>query len=166
MGKGAKVTGVGADGILVTGAGLAEGSTTLRASTVTVNGVVMGGAGAGVHLVGGGTVVVGANGRVGARSGTAILSGPTGDLVVVIADPDGFGEAAPRIEGRIEVTGGGAPRVLLQRAGGAGTAELRAGGPAAPSGAVLTLWSIRKRRARRRAGAAGAGTPPRDVETD
>ena len=33
----------------------------------------------------------------------------------------------------------------------------------AGSGPILTLWSIRKRRAARRAGAAGAGDPPRDV---
>ena len=36
----------------------------------------------------------------------------------------------------------------------------------AASGPVLTLWSIRKRRAARRTGAGGAGEPPRDVGTD
>ena len=36
----------------------------------------------------------------------------------------------------------------------------------AASGPVFTLWSIRKRRAARRAGAGGAGEPPRDVGTD
>ena len=36
----------------------------------------------------------------------------------------------------------------------------------AASGPVLTLWSIRKRRAARRAGAGGAGEPPRDIGTD
>ena len=36
----------------------------------------------------------------------------------------------------------------------------------AASGPVHTLWSIRRRRARRRAGAGGAGEPPRDVGTD
>ena len=35
----------------------------------------------------------------------------------------------------------------------------------AVSGPVLTLWSIRKRRATRRAGAAEAGDPPRDAGT-
>ena len=35
----------------------------------------------------------------------------------------------------------------------------------AGSGPVLTLWIIRKRRAARRAGAAGAGEPPRDAGT-
>ena len=34
------------------------------------------------------------------------------------------------------------------------------------SGPVLTLWSIRKRRASRRAGAAGTGESPRDAGTD
>ena len=33
----------------------------------------------------------------------------------------------------------------------------------AGSGPVITLWSIRKRRAARRAGAAGADEPPRDL---
>ena len=33
----------------------------------------------------------------------------------------------------------------------------------AASGPVFTLWSIRRRRARRRAGASGAGEPPRDA---
>ena len=33
------------------------------------------------------------------------------------------------------------------------------------SGPVITLWGIRKRRAARRAAAAGAGDPPRDVGT-
>ena len=36
----------------------------------------------------------------------------------------------------------------------------------AVSGPILTLWSIRSRRAARRAGAAGTGEPPRDVGTD
>ncbi len=36
----------------------------------------------------------------------------------------------------------------------------------AGSGPILTLWSIRRRRAQRRAGAVGAGDPPRDVGVD
>ena len=120
------------------GAILATGSASLRPQTVTVNGVVTGGTGAGVRLAGGGTVVVGCNGRIGASSGVGIFSDGADDLVVVIADPDELGDAAPRIEGRIEMTGGGAPRVLLQRSGAAGTVELLAGGAPVPSGA----WDV------------------------
>ena len=58
-----------------------------RGQTVTVNGAVMGGtgAGAGVWLAGGGRVVIGPNGSVGAASGIAILA--TGDTPVENGDP-------------------------------------------------------------------------------
>ena len=58
-----------------------------RRQTVTVNGAVMGGtgAGAGVWLAGGGRVVIGPRGSVGAASGIAILA--TGDTPVENGDP-------------------------------------------------------------------------------
>ena len=80
--EGASVTG-GRHGVHVGGAGLAAGGG-LRAQTVTVNGEVMGGTGAGVHLAGGGTVTVGRTGRVGAASGVGILSDGAGDLSVTV----------------------------------------------------------------------------------
>ena len=93
---GASVTG-GRHGIFVGGAGLDDDG--LRAQTVTVNGAVMGGTGAGVHLAGGGTVTVGRTGRVGAASGDGILSDGAGDLVATVAG---------RVEGDIRAQGGGA----------------------------------------------------------
>ena len=78
-------------------------------STVTVNGVVMGGTGdgAGVHVTGGGRVVIGGNARVGARSGIAVRGAGSGELVVVVADPDEFGDTGlPRVQGRIEAPDG------------------------------------------------------------
>ena len=58
-----------------------------RRQTVTVNGAVMGGtgAGAGVWLAGGGRVVIGPKGSVGAASGIAILA--TGDTPVENGEP-------------------------------------------------------------------------------
>ena len=150
--EGARVTG-GRNGIFVGGAGLAAGS---RAQTVRVDGVVMGGTGAGVHMAGGGLLVIGRNARIGASSGLAVLADGgavrvvgrngvrsvltaladgdgDGELVVVIVDPDEFGEGAPRILGRIEEVGG-TPRVLLQRSGSSESVELRAGGAPVGSG--------------------------------
>ena len=151
--EGARVTG-GRNGIFVGGAGLDAGS---RAQTVRVDGVVMGGTGAGVHMAGGGLLVVGRNARIGASSGLAVLadggrltvtggsgvrSGPTaladgdgdGELVVVIVDPDEFGDTSvPRIQGRI-VEVGGTPQVLLRRSGSSEPVELLSGGAPVPSG--------------------------------
>ena len=80
---GAQITGE-RHGIFVGGAGLAAGNDDLLAQTVTVNGVVTGGTGAGVHLAGGGTVTVGETGRVIAGEGDAIRS-EAGNLLVSVA---------------------------------------------------------------------------------
>ena len=82
VGNGATVSG-GVHGIHVSGAGLAAGGSGRRAQTVTVNGTVMGGTGAGVYLTGGGTVTVGTTGRVGATSGDGIRA-DGGDLSVSV----------------------------------------------------------------------------------
>ena len=91
---GAVVTG-GANGIYVRGAGATGG---VRSQSVTVNGQVMGGTGAGVHLVGGGTVTVGATGAVGATSGVGILGDGGGDLVATVSGT---------VTGDLRVDGGG-----------------------------------------------------------
>ncbi len=78
---GAEING-GRHGVHVGGAGLDDDG--LRDQTVTVNGEVMGGTGAGVHLAGGGTVTVGRTGRVGAASGDAVRSGGAGDLTLEV----------------------------------------------------------------------------------
>ena len=79
-----EVTGVGAQGVRVgkvSTSGNAQGTAAIdsngfRKQTVTVNGRVMGNE-AGVYLAGGGRVVIGPKGSVGAKSGIAILA--TGD---------------------------------------------------------------------------------------
>ena len=91
--QGAEVTGARA-GVWVANAGMGEGN--LRKQTVTVNGMVTGGTGAGVHLIGGGTVRVGATGRISATSGDGILS-DGGDLSVSVAG---------MVDGDIRATGG------------------------------------------------------------
>ncbi len=90
---GATVSG-GVNGILVSGSGTT--STGTKNQMVTVNGRVEGGTGAGVHLVGGGTVTVGTTGVVVATSGTAITTSGGGDLT---ADISG------RVEGDIRAAG-------------------------------------------------------------
>ena len=104
---GAEITG-GRHGIFVGGAGLAAGNDDLRAQTVTVNGAVMGGTGAGVRLAGGGTVTVGETGRVGAASGVGILSDGAGDLVATVAGT---------VEGDVRAQGGGALTVDVMEGG-------------------------------------------------
>ena len=104
---------------------------------MTVNGVVMGGtgSGAGVHMTGGGRLVVGGNARIGARSGVAVRGVGSGELIVVIADPDEFGNTGlPRVRGRVEAPDG-ALEVRLRRAGSSESVELLPGGASAPSGA-------------------------------
>ena len=93
VGSGATVSG-GVNGILVSGSGTT--STGTKNQMVTVNGRVEGGTGAGVHLVGGGTVTVGTTGVVLATSGTAITTSGGGDLT---ADISG------RVEGDIRAAG-------------------------------------------------------------
>ena len=104
--EGASVTG-GVNGIYVGGAGLAAGGG-LRDQTVTVNGAVMGGTGAGVHLAGGGTVTVGRTGRVGAASGDGILSDGAGNLAATVAGT---------VEGHVRAEGGGDLTVTVEREG-------------------------------------------------
>ena len=92
---GARITGE-RHGIYVGGAGLAAGNDGLRDQTVTVNGVVTGGTGAGVYLADGGMVTVGETGRVVAGEGDAIRS-EAGNLSVSVAG---------MVEGDIRATGG------------------------------------------------------------
>ena len=80
--EGARVTG-SRNGIHVRGAGAGEGS--FRAQSVTVNGAVTGGTGAGVHLAGGGRLTVGATGEVGATSGVGVLADGAGDSSMTVA---------------------------------------------------------------------------------
>ena len=101
---GARVTG-GANGVFVRGAG-AEGS--LRAQRVTVNGVVTGGTGAGVHMIDGGRLEVGKTGRVSATSGMGVLSDGAGDLHATVAG---------RVEGDIRARGGGALMLDVREGG-------------------------------------------------
>ena len=72
--SGVKVGNLNVDGEVIDAGGLDEDGT--RRQTVTVNGRVMGNE-AGVYLAGGGRVVIGPQGSVGAQSGIAILA--TGD---------------------------------------------------------------------------------------
>ena len=90
---GATVSG-GVNGILVSGSGTT--STGTKNQRVTVAGTVMGGTGAGVHLVGGGTVTVDTGGVVVATSGTAITTSGGGDLTAAISG---------RVEGDIRAAG-------------------------------------------------------------
>ena len=110
--EGARVTG-GANGLLVRGAGAGAGS--LRAQSVTVNGAVTGGTGAGVHMAGGGRLTVGATGEIGATSGVGVLSDGAGDLHATVAG---------RIEGDIRMAGTGALTLAVPE-GGAVTGTVR-----------------------------------------
>ena len=98
--EGASVTG-GLNGIYIGGAGRAlgrGGRLPFRDQTVTVNGVVTGGTGAGVHIVGGRQLVVGRTGRIVAGSGVAILADGPGGFDAMV---DG------RVEGDIRRRGAG-----------------------------------------------------------
>ncbi len=78
------------DGVHVDGALLKDGT---RAQTVEVHGTVAGGSRdfAGVHMVKGGTVVIGPRAHVSAASGTAIKANAEGDMtVILVMDGDGF----------------------------------------------------------------------------
>ena len=110
--EGARVTG-GANGLYVRGAGAGEGD--LRAQSVTVNGRVTGGTGAGVRMIDGGRLTVGRTGRIGAASGVGVLSDGAGDLHATVAGT---------VEGDIEARGGGALRLDV-REGGAVTGTVR-----------------------------------------
>ncbi len=78
------------DGVHVDGALLKDG---MRAQTVEVHGTVAGGGEgfAGVHMVKGGTVVIGPRAHVSAASGTAVKANAEGDMtVILVMDGDGF----------------------------------------------------------------------------
>ena len=85
--EGSSVTG-GINGIYVGGAGRdLENSSSrnlLREQTVTVNGVVTGGTGAGVHMVGGRRLVVGRTGRIVAGSGVGVRADGPGDFHAMV----------------------------------------------------------------------------------
>ncbi len=88
VGEGATVT-AERDGIYVDGSQVfADGHSRAgeRTQTVTVRGKVTGGSGtwAGVHMVKGGTVVIGPKARVSAASGTAIKANDEGDMTVIL----------------------------------------------------------------------------------
>ena len=110
--EGARVTG-GANGLYVRGAGAGEGD--LRAQSVTVDGRVTGGTGAGVRMIDGGRLTVGRTGRIGATSGVGVLSEGAGDLHATVAGT---------VEGNVQVQGGGA-LTLNVREGGAVTGTVR-----------------------------------------
>ena len=136
---GAEITG-GRHGIFVGGAGLAAGNDGLRAQTVTVNGVVMGGTGADVRLAGGGTLMVGRTGCIGgtlmvgrtgcigATSGVGVLSDGAGGLVATVAGTvkgdiraQGSGDLDATISGTVEGD-------LRAMDGGALTLDVQEGG--------------------------------------
>ena len=103
--EGARVTG-SRNGVHVRGAGAGEGS--FRAQSVTVNGAVTGGTGAGVHMAGGGRLTVGKTGRVGAASGVGVLADGPGDLHATVAGT---------VDGDIRSTGAGTLTLAVSEGG-------------------------------------------------
>ena len=93
--EGASVTG-GANGLYLSGAGAGDGN--FRAQSVSIDGEVTGGDGAGVYMKGGGRLTVGATGSVGAESGVAILADGPGDF---------HAEIAGEVEGGVRSEGAG-----------------------------------------------------------
>ena len=125
--EGARVTG-GANGLYVRGAGAGEGD--LRAQSVTVDGRVTGGTGAGVHMIDGGRLTVGKTGRIGATSGVGVLSQGAGDLHATVSGT---------VEGDVQVQGGGA-LTLNVREGGAVTGTVHdPAGPLTVAGSIGRL---------------------------
>ncbi len=123
--EGASVTG-GANGLYVRGAGAGEGD--LRAQSVTVNGQVRGGTGAGVHMAGGGRLTVGRTGRVGATSGVGVLSDGAGNLhatvagtvtggILALGDGDLTARVMGTVDGDIRTMGAGALTLALPEGG-------------------------------------------------
>ena len=124
---GARVTG-GRNGIYVGSAGAGAGD--LRAQSVTVDGRVMGGTGAGVHMAGGGRLTVGKTGRVGATSGVGVLSDGAGGLHATVAGT---------VEGDVRIQGGGALTLNVMEGGAVtGTAHDPAG-PLTVAGSIGRL---------------------------
>ena len=105
----ASVTG-GMAGVYVANAGaMGTGDTRILKQTVTVNGMVMGGSDAAVHLVGGGTLTVGATGMVVAGAGQpAILVNEPGRSVIRI---DGTVEGGDGAAAAVDLAGGGSVTV-------------------------------------------------------
>ncbi len=154
--QGASVTG-GRHGIYVSGGGAGEGNS--RAQSVSIDGMVTGGTGAGVHVEGGGRLTVGATGSVGADSGVGVLADGPGDFHATVAgtvegdvrsmgsgaftaDISGMvtGDLRGMGDGDVTATVSGTVDGDVQAAGGALTAEVMEGGvvtgtihdPAAP----------------------------------
>ncbi len=78
----------------------------LRQQTVIVNGRVDGGSGtdaAGIYLAGGGRVVIGSKGSVGAASGIAILA--TGDVLPPDPNPNNIQSVKPRLRVDVNLAG-------------------------------------------------------------
>ena len=99
-------------GIYVANAGaMGTGAARILKQTVTVNGMVMGGMDAAVHLSGGGKLTVGKMGKVRAgSSGTAILVNDPGRSEIVINGEVRGGAGA---RGAVDTTGGGTITVGL-----------------------------------------------------
>ena len=146
--EGATVTGR-RNGIYVGGAGvLSEGNSALRDQTVTVNGVVMGGTGAGVHMAGARMLVVGRTGRIGADSGVGILADGSGEFHVMVDgtveghirrmdDDDWTVAVTGTVDGDVEGLGGGKHTVDVSVGGAVtGTVHLAAGSTATVGGTV------------------------------
>ena len=134
--EGARVTG-GASGVYVRGAGATGG---VRSQSVTVNGQVRGGTGAGVHLAGGGRLTVGRAGRVGATSGMGVLSDGAGDLHATVAGTvDGDVQARGGGELRLNVAEGGTVTGTAHDPAGPLTVAGRIGRLLYTSGATVTV---------------------------
>ena len=138
--EGAHVTGAEA-GIYVANAGsTGMGDDRILKQTVTVNGRVTGGTGAGVHMVGGGTLTVGAAGEVRAgSSGRAIWA--TGRAVIRIDGEvrGGRGDGAEAVP-VVHLTGGGSR--LTVGAGGRVALNEEAGLAIRRDGATTVLTVI------------------------
>ncbi len=80
--EGASVTG-DLNGLYLSGAGAGVGN--FVAQSVSIDGEVRGGAGAGVYMKGGGRLTIGATGRVGATSGVGVLADGPGDFHAAVA---------------------------------------------------------------------------------
>ena len=99
--SGVKVGSLNDDGEVIKAGGLDEEG--YRKQTVTVNGRVIGNA-AGVYLAGGGRVVIGPQGSVGAKSGIAILAtGTVPEVPEDNTDPNNVIPAIPAIQPKLRV---------------------------------------------------------------
>ncbi len=124
--EGASVSG-GANGLYLSGAGAGAGN--FLAQSVSIDGRVAGGAGAGVYMKGGGRLAVGAAGRISAASGVGVLADGSGDFHATVAgrvEGDLRGEVAGDftaiisglVEGDVEGLGSGDHTVNVAPGGG------------------------------------------------